>query len=190
MTSWISPSDVPNDIINIPNDAVTVFDLSIDQEGHPVGCSIVKTSGLKSFDVAACAAFMRRGKFNPARDQEGKPIASAIRQQIGWASSCLSPQGSCVGGRNAPDFTFGVKALPDGRKRALVTVRELVSTSGMAEACDTTLSSGNEVIDRLACKMLSTNLHDNMIVDREGRPTRGTRLREVEFVSSVSDRAD
>jgi TonB family protein len=52
--------------------------LSIDETGRVSGCTILQSSGSRSLDDATCSILERRARFYPARDSQGRAIASSV----------------------------------------------------------------------------------------------------------------
>lgn len=73
---WIVGSDYPAAMLARGKQAVVNFRLTIDDGGKPTACEIQRSYNDKAFDDLTCQAIMRRGRFDPALDEQGKPIAS------------------------------------------------------------------------------------------------------------------
>ncbi|QYJ07242.1 energy transducer TonB [Qipengyuania flava] len=56
----------------------------IDEEGAPTKCQIVNVSVAENFDDRACEEFMKVGKFKPALDIDGAPMASFYATTIAY----------------------------------------------------------------------------------------------------------
>lgn len=57
---------------------------TISTQGYVEDCYIAKSSGHAILDEAACRAIIRRARYEPARDREGRAIASAERRRVVW----------------------------------------------------------------------------------------------------------
>jgi TonB family protein len=64
----------------------TRFDMTVDASGRPVSCSVTVSSGYQDLDNAACKAFLKRAKFSPAKDAQGRAIAGRYRGTVSWKS--------------------------------------------------------------------------------------------------------
>jgi protein TonB len=60
------------------------FALLIGEDGRVADCTIVSTSGVPSLDSQACALLRIRARFEPARDNEGKPTKDSAVGGIVW----------------------------------------------------------------------------------------------------------
>ena len=50
--------------------------LLIDQTGSPTACRVIETSGEPAFEQKVCEVLRDRARFTPARDSDGRPVAS------------------------------------------------------------------------------------------------------------------
>ncbi|MBL0923190.1 MAG: energy transducer TonB [Sphingomonadaceae bacterium] len=79
---WIVSSDYPLDMLSVGQPAIVEFRLSVGADGMPTACHIQSTTRPKEFDDAVCRSVMRRARFEPALDAEGKPLASYYRNTV------------------------------------------------------------------------------------------------------------
>jgi Gram-negative bacterial TonB protein C-terminal len=79
---WVVSSDYPLDMLQSGQPAIVEFRLSVGPDGVPTGCHIQSTTRPKAFDDAVCKSVMRRARFDPALDAEGKPLASYYRNTV------------------------------------------------------------------------------------------------------------
>lgn len=64
----------------------------IDEEGIPIGCSIVDTSGSNVLDDLGCGLVMTY-RYDPGKDSEGKPVQSMAYEMLEWSrASALDPK--------------------------------------------------------------------------------------------------
>ncbi|MEN9682345.1 MAG: hypothetical protein RLZZ427_96 [Pseudomonadota bacterium] len=73
---WVTFDDVKR--LHLARDQVGRFDyrLDIDAAGLPTGCHVVRTFSDPVIAQKICAVLLKRGRFIPALDATGKPIAS------------------------------------------------------------------------------------------------------------------
>lgn len=74
--NWLHSSDYPRSLLRQGSQGIVHFRLSVDSNGNPSDCHIQRSTRPEGFDEAVCRALMRRARFKPALDAEGKPIAS------------------------------------------------------------------------------------------------------------------
>jgi TonB family protein len=82
--AWIGDEDYPKNMISQGKRAMLNVRLSVDATGVPTACHLQQSTGPKEFDDTVCRALMRRARFEPALDAEGKPFASFFRQSINF----------------------------------------------------------------------------------------------------------
>lgn len=70
--AWLGPDDFSR---ATPRGTVQVL-LTIAPSGRVEQCAILNSSGSKVLDDAPCAAALKKGRFKPGRDSEGKPVKS------------------------------------------------------------------------------------------------------------------
>ncbi len=76
---WVNANDYPRGMIARGKEAIVHFRMSVDEKGDATACYIQQSTRPKAFDDVVCRSLMKRAKFQPARDQNGKPIASYYR---------------------------------------------------------------------------------------------------------------
>ncbi len=79
---WIVDEDYPVGMILDGKRAIVSVRLNVDATGAPTACHIQQSTGPKLFDDTVCRALMRRARFEPALDADGKPFASVVRQGV------------------------------------------------------------------------------------------------------------
>lgn len=63
------------------------FRLTIDETGKPVDCELNRAFRRKATEIALCRPLLKYMKFEPARDESGKPYASVYRSVIDFRMS-------------------------------------------------------------------------------------------------------
>ncbi|MDQ8756668.1 energy transducer TonB [Sphingosinicella sp. LHD-64] len=80
---WVHADDYPTSALRANVSGQTILRLTIDAEGRITGCTTIATSGNEALDRASCAN-VSQGRFRPALDQNGAPIAVEIAMPIRW----------------------------------------------------------------------------------------------------------
>ncbi len=80
--TWLTSSDYPSGARMMGEQGIVNFRLSVDETGKPSACHIQQSSRPPEFDDAVCKAMMRRARFTPALDKDGKPLASYFRGTV------------------------------------------------------------------------------------------------------------
>lgn len=81
---WVTNNDYPSRALREQREGATGFQLSITPEGRVSGCVITSSSGSPDLDATTCSLMMRRGRFRPASDADGKPVAGTYTSRIRW----------------------------------------------------------------------------------------------------------
>ncbi len=63
----------------------TQFSVDIDAAGRITGCNIIQSSGSELLDSTTCIQLISNGRFSPARDTNGKPVAGTWSSAMRWA---------------------------------------------------------------------------------------------------------
>jgi hypothetical protein len=82
--TWIMSSDYPRAMLSNGKQALVSFRLAIDASGTPTACEVQRSYNDKKFDEVTCALLLRRARFSPALDANGKPIASYYLNTVRW----------------------------------------------------------------------------------------------------------
>ncbi len=80
--NWLLSNDYPIDMIREGQPALIDFRLIVAEDGKTTECFIQKTTRAKEFDDAVCGALLKRSRFDPALDADGKPIKSYWRNSV------------------------------------------------------------------------------------------------------------
>lgn len=81
---WVTNNDYRSSWINRGLEGSASFTLMIDARGRVSGCTITRSTGHSVLDEATCRLLERRGRFDPAKDSSGNPIAGTFRSTIKW----------------------------------------------------------------------------------------------------------
>jgi protein TonB len=80
-----STDDYPADALARGEQGTVLAQLTVDADGRVSGCAIVRSSGSRSLDDATCSIVERRARFDPARDAEGRAVASTyVTPPVVW----------------------------------------------------------------------------------------------------------
>ena len=83
-TQLFSDRDYPRVASRKGQSGSTHIILLIDETGAVKDCTLAETSGAAVLDASTCGLILRRAKFRPATDLNGKPAKSAYEQRITW----------------------------------------------------------------------------------------------------------
>jgi protein TonB len=83
-SEWASDNDYPTRALQLGQEGVTGFHLSLGVDGKVASCEITKSSGSPELDKTTCDLMRRRARFNPATDGDGNPTAGAYTSSVRW----------------------------------------------------------------------------------------------------------
>lgn len=84
LTTIVGPDDYPAAAIAAGQQGRVVVRISISDTGKSTGCETVSSSGSAILDQTTCALVMERAWFEPARDEHGYAVPSAVNAPITW----------------------------------------------------------------------------------------------------------
>lgn len=84
LASYLSSDDYPAAAIRNEEQGRVAFMLSVDASGRVTACAITSSSGSAALDAATCRIMRSRARYTPARDANGKAIASQDRAAVSW----------------------------------------------------------------------------------------------------------
>lgn len=79
---WVKSGDYPAEMLSTWNIGEVAFRLIIDSEGKPESCTVQQMIGNDAFKKAACENLLKRARFEPAIDAEGKPMRDAWLSRV------------------------------------------------------------------------------------------------------------
>ncbi len=82
----ISPqqADYPNSSWAAGEEDIVRYSVEIDAEGNASNCVVIESSGFGALDAKTCEIVLARGKFEPALDEDGVPIAGIFTESHNW----------------------------------------------------------------------------------------------------------
>lgn len=81
---WVNANDYPSQALREEHEGKTGFRVIVDETGTPTDCTILASSGSTVLDTQACTLIMRRARFNPAKDAEGRPTVGHFDSTVNW----------------------------------------------------------------------------------------------------------
>ncbi|WP_085810134.1 energy transducer TonB [Sphingomonas sp. TZW2008] len=81
---WITNDDYPPSSIRAEEEGTTAIKWTINTQGRVENCVVTASSGSNALDQAACRALTRRGRYAPATDATGNPIATTQTRRVVW----------------------------------------------------------------------------------------------------------
>jgi len=81
---WITTEDYPGSALRAEEEGTTSIRVEIDGSGRVTSCAVTGSSGSPTLDDATCRLYVRRGRFNPAKDASGNPLPSVYNDRVRW----------------------------------------------------------------------------------------------------------
>lgn len=81
-SEWLTTFDYPDKMLRERQGALVQFRLIVGADGIPRSCLIQESTYPEAFDDAVCGAVMKRARFAPALDGEGKAMDSVWQRSV------------------------------------------------------------------------------------------------------------
>lgn len=81
---WITNDDYPPGALRDDRQGTSKISWQISEQGKVENCQVTESSGSSDLDEAACRLLTRRGRYAPAKDQNGNPIRSSASRSVRW----------------------------------------------------------------------------------------------------------
>lgn len=81
----LSFSDLPDGAIQPGEEAVVGVRYTVGVDGRVSACRVTETSRIPAVDAMACHLIVKRFRFRPARDEEGRPMPADVEETHGWS---------------------------------------------------------------------------------------------------------
>ncbi len=82
--SWVTTDDYPPSALREERQGVSGIAWTINEQGRVENCHVTSPSGSPDLDDAACRLVTRRGRYSPAKDQNGNPIRQTDARRFRW----------------------------------------------------------------------------------------------------------
>jgi protein TonB len=81
---WASDNDYPTRALQLGQEGITGFRLTLGNDGKVTNCEITKSSGSPELDKTTCDLMRRRARFTPATDGDGNPTSGSYVSSVRW----------------------------------------------------------------------------------------------------------
>lgn len=136
---WITAEDYPPEAKRSNRQGRVVVALDISPAGAVTACRVETSSGTESLDAKTCAVLLERGRFNPATNKRGRPVAGQITLPIRWE---LLDEGEAPGAARmdladaSADLEAEIAIGADGRVVSCRMITQIVPTAaGAGDQC-------------------------------------------------------
>lgn len=81
---WITNDDYPPGAMREGKEGVSRISWTVNTQGKVENCQVTQSSGTPELDETACRLITRRGKYSPAKDQNGQPMSTTQSRAVRW----------------------------------------------------------------------------------------------------------
>jgi TonB family protein len=160
--------DYPTEAMQQQAAGIVSVKAMISIEGRVSACVVTESSGSTILDRKSCALLKARGRFQPARDAEGRPVEGEYRAAFAWGIDANQPKSTL-------DITLMVAKLPANYRHPIKT-QAVFGGNGRAISCTIRETSGAPVADKAACTYILEQLAiPNARGGQEGEPPAAVR---------------
>lgn len=159
-----SRNDYPEQAIQSNEEGGVFVQILINPAGDVDTCTVIQSSGFADLDEQTCSIIRTRGKFSPAKDEDGSSVFSLVGVPVVWALD-QAPRVTVN-----PDFDLMINHGPPGVRFPLkMSVSYLITPAGTATKCQTLDPNLPQELVDVACKVITTTPY-NIVRDHNGKP--------------------
>ena len=82
--SWFSADDYPPSALRAEEQGTVGIAWTVNAQGRAENCRVTSSSGSSALDQATCRILERRGRYSPALDAAGNPMATTRSRRVTW----------------------------------------------------------------------------------------------------------
>ena len=82
--NWVSDMGYPKEALRKHHEGTVTFSVDVTAEGKAENCRVIGSSGWPELDEATCVQLLKRARFKPAIDAEGKPTRGTFTNSFKW----------------------------------------------------------------------------------------------------------
>ena len=85
--------EYPKEALEKRQQGIVLVDLTVGSNGRVSDCDVLVGPASAALITATCHAFRTRGRFQPARDDRGRPMSSNVKAKVTWIiPGCAAPK--------------------------------------------------------------------------------------------------
>lgn len=131
---WFPANSYPADAKRNGEQGRVSVELAVDKTGKPTNCTLVSSSGSASLDAKTCDLAIANGRFTPAKDTRGQPIASHFAVKgVRW--ELIDDYNLDLSAGPVSTTMRNVEVMLDEQGK-IISCRSLASTSGGSTGCE------------------------------------------------------
>ena len=177
---WVNTNDYPSIALQNQIEGSTGFRVKVSPDGFVTECMITSSSGSSDLDQATCTNVVRRARFDPALDAQGKPISGAYSNRVRWQIPHFAlmeafprpPRALQYGWTRLLPEDFPKAAL-DEKRFGEAMVELAISSTGILTNCKIVKGTGHSDLDKASCDISFSRAKFSPAIDVAGLPTEG-----------------
>lgn len=185
---WANTNDYPPVALQKQMEGTTGFRLTVGPDGRVTECQIASSSGSSELDQATCANVLRRARFDPALDAQGKPISGTYSNRVRWQIPNFVQMESYPKAPSLINRSWA-RLLPEDfppaalneKREGTVKVELSISPDGGVSGCKVVKSSGHIDLDEASCQIAFARAKFGAALDVDGQPTAGRVLADLNW---------
>jgi len=187
LASYILDSDYPRDAAQRGEQGVTGFSLDVDTAGRVSDCRVTASSGSASLDEATCRIFRERAQFEPARDEQGRPVPDHIASRMRWVlpASDSSSRARTNLASYLTDADYPAEAIRNGQE-GTVEFQLSIGPDGLVSGCRIVTSSTYRSLDEATCRLMRARARFTPAHDAAGNAIADTVTSRIRWVMPPS----
>lgn len=139
----ITHRDYPDASLAANETGIVSTSILVDANGKPRSCQVTETSLYPRLDRATCALLLKRARFTPAQDADGRPVAGEYFRSTSFGIDRKQPSSTIM-------TSLTVERAPPNYRQPVRADAEFDGAGAMV-ACRVTASSGSAAADATAC---------------------------------------
>lgn len=178
--SWQTDDDYPADALRKHQAGTVKYRMTIDATGKAIACHVTGSSGYSALDEKTCPLIISNSRYEPARDDAGKNIASDLNGTFTWSipGAAQTPNPASALASEPLGITVGLQAVP--KSYANPALLRLVYAGEQPKACTVEIGTGNAKLDAIACDQAKAQVGAFKVDDAKlAQPD--SRMVEVQF---------
>jgi protein TonB len=81
---YVTQDDYPRAALRAGAAGTTAVHLTISAQGRVSECQVTRSAGFDALDKASCDLMLKRARFSPALDKDGKPVEGGYDTHVSW----------------------------------------------------------------------------------------------------------
>jgi len=174
----LTVGDYPTALAAQNRQASIVVHTLVKPNGRTESCSVVARLGDPQFEAITCAAILKRGRFKPASDSQGKPLYGLHKNVHNFWLPDMPPLQKFT---LDADYVLDVKSLPGGAANLDVSINLLVDQQGKVADCAPDPDEAQARYAQAACNNIAALWTPAPLTNLRGEAIRYVRQVKIRF---------